>query len=272
MLIPLDRAETIEIAGADALAFAHAQFTSDVENLAVGTWHWSAWLSAQGRVRAMFVLLRIAPDRLLAWLPLGGAAGIRDALSRFVLRAKVRLTVPEGQIFAAVRDEDLAIERADQLVEHRGGFAFAQNGPQRRIGWLGAAPETPCDPHARDEWRLADIGAGLPWIAPALQDEFVPQALGLERLDAIRFDKGCYPGQEIAARLHFRGGNKRHLYRVRLASRIETGSRIGTGEDAGVVLYSAPSADTFEALAVLSDAAVSSLRIEGDFVEIIGRL
>src|SRR5690349_15145114 len=88
--VPLDRAELIEIAGADAIAFAHAQFSSDVAALAAGAWQWSAWLSAEGRTRAVFAVLRVADDRLLVWLPLGGARAIADALARYVLRAKVR--------------------------------------------------------------------------------------------------------------------------------------------------------------------------------------
>ena len=93
----------------------------------------------------------------------------------------------------------------------------------------------------------------------ATQDEFVPQALDLERLDAIRFDKGCFPGQEIAARLHFRGGAKQRLRRVTLrgAGEVAPGLRIeASGGSAGIVLYGAPSREeTFEALAVIGDAA-----------------
>ena len=101
-LVPLDRAELIEISGADALAFAHAQFGSDVASLPVLFWQWSAWLTAQGRVRSVFALLRVADDRLLLWLPLGGAAGDSAMRSRrFVMRAKVRISLREGWALCA---------------------------------------------------------------------------------------------------------------------------------------------------------------------------
>lgn len=254
MLMPLFPAELLALSGADAPSFAQAQFTSDVNALAPGRWQWSAWLDAQGRVRHFFVLMRVEPDRLLAWLPLGGAEAMREALARYVFRAKVTLTVTTGwNLHAAPEGEfDAAID-AQEIVPHLGGYAFRQ--PAQRIAVVAPSSAQEADDAALDRWRADDVAAALPLLAPALAGEFVPQALGLERLDAIRFDKGCYPGQEIAARLHFRGGNKRTVHRLRVQ-----GSPPAIGEElldadgaiAGRVLYSASSsADVATALAVL---------------------
>jgi folate-binding protein YgfZ len=256
---PIDRAELIDIAGADAIAFAHAQFSSDVAGLAAGAWQWSAWLTAQGRVRGVFALLRVDGDRLLLWLPLGGARVMRDALARYVLRAKVRLDVHED--WALCQGGTAPSGRG--IVEIDSGFAFAPD--PSRVAWLGPSAPISAETGAPGAWRLADIAAGLPWIAPATQDEFVPQALDLERLDAIRFDKGCFPGQEIAARLHFRGGVKQRLRRVTLRGDgdVAPGLRIeASGTQAGTVLYAARSGvDSFESLAVIGDTATSAIAL-----------
>jgi folate-binding protein YgfZ len=261
--VPLDRAELIEISGADALAFAHAQFGSDVAGLAPSSWQWSSWLTAQGRTRCFFALLSTAHDHLLIWLPLGGASAIRDALARFVLRAKVQLALREGWALCSLDEGPLQDDRSRRLEECLGGYAFAQPGPRPRLAWLGPAPASPPDQTKLDAWRLADIAAGLPWLDASTQDEFVPQALDLQRLDAVRFDKGCYPGQEIAARLHFRGGSKQRLHRLVLHGDRDAppDMRIASAAgNAGVVLYSASvSANRREALAVLADASLSSL-------------
>ena len=261
VLVPLGSAEIIEIAGPDAVAFAHAQFTSDVAGVAIGAWQWSAWLSAQGRARGVFALLRTDADRLSLWLPLGGAAMLRDALSRFVLRAKVKIQTKDGWALARLDGMTADLEPR-QAMPHRDGYAFAQPGTQARIAWLGPAPTQHAEPAALVAWRLEDIAAGLPWLDPALQDEFVPQALDLARIDAIRFDKGCYPGQEIVARLHFKGGLKRGLRRLRLAGEhpVTPGLRIqNENGESGVVLYGATmSPGRHEALAVLPDALVDS--------------
>jgi folate-binding protein YgfZ len=251
----LDRAELIEIAGADAIAFAHAQFSSDVAGLGTRAWQWSAWLTAQGRVRGVFALLRVEKDRLLLWLPLGGARAMRDALARYVLRAKVRLDVFEE--WALHGSGDAATPAPSTIVERDGGYLIAL--PGARAAWLGDSRPTQYDRDALNAWRRADVAAALPWIASATEDEFVPQALDLGQLDAIRFDKGCFPGQEIAARLHFRGGVKQRLRRAALhgAGEVAPGLRIdASGSAVGVVLYGARTgAETFYALAVVNDNA-----------------
>jgi len=252
--VPLDRAELIEIAGADAIAFGHAQFSSDVAALATGAWQWSAWLSAEGRTRAVFAVLRVADDRLLAWLPLAGARAIADALARYVLRAKVRLQVLDWTLCKAD-----AMHADDGVVARDGGYAFALT--DARTAWLGPVQDGAPDPRELTRWRLADIDAGLPWLAPSLQEKFVPQALDLARIGALRLDKGCFPGQEIAARLHFRGGLKQRLHRVTLQGDRDVGAglAIDAGDmSAGVVLYAALSdAHTWQALAVIGDAAAN---------------
>jgi len=60
---------------------------------------------------------------------------------------------------------------------------------------------------------LAEIELGIPAITPALAERFVAQMLNLDGLDAVSFDKGCYPGQEIIARIHNLGGVKRRARR-----------------------------------------------------------
>jgi folate-binding protein YgfZ len=273
MTTPLCPAELIFLSGADAVAFAHAQFTSDVAALPTGAWQWSAWLDPQGRARAFVAVLRIEPERLLLWLPLGGAAAMRDALARFVLRAKVQVEAASDWTLHALEPGDTALPAADAVVAHMGGYAFLQPGEPARIAWLAHVEGAAANPDELARWRRADIAARLPLLAPELASEFVAQALDLERLDAIRFDKGCYPGQEIVARLHFRGGNKRHPHRVRVdGAPLACATPIVDGDGGGVgrILYATTGANagTSEALAVLIDeSGERTLRTaEGTFI------
>ncbi|HXG27603.1 MAG TPA: hypothetical protein VNJ47_01985 [Nevskiales bacterium] len=61
--------------------------------------------------------------------------------------------------------------------------------------------------------RRTEIAAGIPEIYPETREHFIPQMLNLDRLGAIDFRKGCYPGQEIVARTQYRGQLKRRMYR-----------------------------------------------------------
>jgi folate-binding protein YgfZ len=209
--------QVLEITGADAAAFAHAQFSNDVLTLPDGCWQWNAWLSPQGRVRAFFRLLRIDADNVLLTLRGGDAEWLRAELARYVFRAKVQLR--------AVNE--------------------ATTGP------------------AQEYSPLADIRAGIPEIGVELRDLLLPQWIGLDRLGAVSVNKGCYPGQEIMARLHFKGGNKRSLYRLRWLGNAlaQPGAllRDPGGSEAGVIVTAAHDAKTedVEALASISDSAAS---------------
>src|SRR5690348_10968315 len=101
-MIPADAAEPemraascasqcIEIAGADARAFAQAQFSGDVRALHAGHWQWNAWLDAKGSVRALMHLADLGDGRLFALLRGGDAQALCADLRRYVLRSKVSL-------------------------------------------------------------------------------------------------------------------------------------------------------------------------------------
>ena len=68
----------------------------------------------------------------------------------------------------------------------------------------------------RECWRALDIAAGLPQVYASTSEAFVAQMLNLDVLGAIAFDKGCYTGQEVIARAHYRGRVKRRMQRFHL--------------------------------------------------------
>ncbi len=258
MIVPLCAAELLILEGADATAFAQAQFCNDVRSLTVGAWQWNAWLDPQGRVRCFFALLRVEPHHLVAWLPLGGAVPMREALARYVMRAALKIDVAAWALHALDPAALPITITPEQVIVHEGGYLLAQPAGDNRRAWIAPFASGLFDAEALNQWRLADVDAGLPLLALELDGEFVAQALDLERLAAIRFDKGCYPGQEIAARLHFRGGNKRHLRHVRVhGEKPMPGAAIYDAERApvGRILYGATHANQeSNALAVLAGA------------------
>ena len=236
-------AETLLIEGPDAMAFAQAQFSSTVNSLSVGQWQFSAWLDPQGRVRALFHLARIDSERYLLLLRGGTAADMVDALRRFVFRARLRLaalpvrhlsTAPALPLHAITIDDEtitLGCDTHSMKITHTG---LSDNG-----------------------WRLPQLHSGWPWLPTSALNTQLPAALSLQRLQAVAVDKGCYPGQEIVARLHFRGGHKRHLHRGRLSQARHAGEVLHIGErDAGYVLDVVVNGDRNETLLILNDDVV----------------
>ncbi len=111
-----------------------------------------------------------------------------------------------------------------------------------------------------DDWRLLQMREGWPWLPAAMLDKLLPAALSLQRLQAVAIDKGCYPGQEIVARLHFRSAHKRHLHRGTLSQAVDAGLVLHIdGRDAGCVLDMMVSDIGNEVLLVLDDEVLQQV-------------
>lgn len=223
MPIALPTPQLLHIAGPDAVEFTQAQFSSDIAGLANGHWHWSAWLSAQGRVRAFFQLLRLDDENLQIVLRGGSATQIRDALARYVMRAKVQIrtvdNMPTYIIDAPIAGGEVSsLPQGSKIQTDAQGSVIALPGAIPRWLFLARADAANIDAEQSDfainQNTLADIDAGIVHLDAVLEDRLLPDWIGLGELEATSVRKGCYPGQEVVARLHFKGGNKRWLHRI----------------------------------------------------------
>jgi folate-binding protein YgfZ len=111
------------------------------------------------------------------------------------------------------------------------------------------------------DWLLANLRDGRPEVWQAQSEEFTPHMLNLDLIGAVSFDKGCYPGQEIVARTHYRGATRRRTHRFRSSGPVAAGDKVSDGErDIGEVL----NAIGTDLLAVIpSDKAEATLSIDG---------
>ena len=229
--------------GPDAIAFAHSQFASQVTALPNPRWQFSSWLDAQGRVRNLFHLARLDDERLLLILRGGDASSFVEALQRFVFRSRVKLTLADGSLAGGSAMSMHEVDVRDDVIRLGCGSHSMLFGAQA---------------HSDDAWQLQQLREGWPWLPDAALSELLPPALSLHRLNAVAIDKGCYPGQEIVARLHYRGGNKRHLHHVMLSSHIEDGVLLQRENREFVrMLNVIAHGERVEALAVISDEAAS---------------
>ncbi len=100
---------------------------------------------------------------------------------------------------------------------------------------------------------------GLPFIGSQQTEKFTPHMLNLDLLDAIDFDKGCYTGQEVVARTHYRGATKRRALRFTAEAPLAVGDKVSADDrDVGEVL----NVDGTELLAVVPvDSAEKALKV-----------
>ena len=105
-----------------------------------------------------------------------------------------------------------------------------------------------------DATLLSQLRACIPHVFPETHEAFVAQMLNLDVLGGISFEKGCYTGQEIIARAHFRGAVKRRMFRYAAnCPPPAPGARLlANGDHAGDVVYAATTETGCELLAVVS--------------------
>jgi folate-binding protein YgfZ len=125
------------------------------------------------------------------------------------------------------------------------------------------------DLNVLDEGKTVDsamfVENGLPYIGPEQAEQYTPHMLNLDLLDAISFDKGCYPGQEIVARTHYKGATKRRMMRFTGEQPVSVGDKVSLeGRDVGEVLNVAGNS----LLAVVPvDKADDQLAVDGVLLE-----
>lgn len=243
--LPLPDLGVLAARGPDARRFLNGQLSQEVLTLEGTAVRLAGLHNAQGRVLAVLRLVAWADDVVLCVLPRAAIAEVRALLVRYLLRAKATLT-DESDAWRleglwTTGPSDAAVVGADP--GHGGGLGAAQregasvtwrhahDGRRMRLTPLATpdaeAPVAP-DPaspeaSARNAWRLADIDAGLPEIHPATRGAFVAQMLNLDVLGGISFTKGCYTGQEVIARAHYRGRVKRRLQHFEAAASAGVG-------------------------------------------------
>ncbi len=291
-LAELPDLSVLRAAGRDARDFLARQLTSEVRDLPVGQSQLSAWCTAKGRVIAVGRLFCRADDFLLL-IPRDLSGEVLTRLRRYVLRSAVELSEAEAVVVgcAGPRAGDCLRaglgslpERPDALVEHAGCtvVAIAGPGPHRpdprylvprylvlgdpgsvravRDGALAALARAPAA-----AWRALEILSATPVIHRATSEAYLPQMLNLEVLGGLSFQKGCYPGQEIIARLKYRGEVKRRMFLARAETDEvpEPGQpvfRAGAegGEKAGEVLTAERCLGGVRLLAVIDLAALEN--------------
>ena len=223
--VPLADLGALRVRGPDVVPFLQGQLSNDVALLTPEHSVFAGYHNPQGRVIGLLRLLQLEHNDLLAILPRELGPVVASRLSKFIVRAKVTIAdesaswrvsglttlAPMASAWSAFPQAVSAQARVGNSIVVRVG-----DNPPR---WLvistadqGSAV-TDCTPGDRESWRRLEVAAGHPDVYGATTEQFVAQMLNLDVLGAIAFDKGCYTGQEVIARAHYRGRVKRRLQR-----------------------------------------------------------
>lgn len=263
VLAPLTHLAVLTVSGKDAASFLQGQTTCDIYTLTESRPALGAYCNAKGRAISTFIVIKRQESFLLI-LTCDLLDSVRKKLQMYVLRADVQLTD---------RSDDLCIsgianievspqENLYVYPQLDNGFLFIGNLEETRLFWSEITQRQPLNLVNSSAWLGLDIKAGIPWLYSQTSEEFVPQMLNLDKLGAISFNKGCYTGQEIVARTHYLGKNKRAMYQANCltTSDIVPGCTVIDDQDAvlGTVILAAAHDDVTQLLVVLKDQAAET--------------
>jgi folate-binding protein YgfZ len=210
MFVRLDNRALIRLTGKDSESFLQSQLSNDVNKLDNSSIQLSAYCQHQGKILVLFWLLRSKDDFLLSF-PLDLIETVKNRLQMFILVSDVKIEdVTEKYLQLGLINEN----KAD---------AYVLNG-QLSLMLVDSQSAEKFTFASQHYWDKACIDNLIPEVNSLTTEKFVPQMLNLD-IDEIgvSFTKGCYPGQEVVARLHYLGKVKRRLFVFKSVSEIKVG-------------------------------------------------
>ncbi|GAB4197291.1 MAG: folate-binding protein YgfZ [Wenzhouxiangellaceae bacterium] len=247
--VVLNHLGRITVSGNDAADFLHRQLTCATSTLKTGELRYGSWCEPRGRVICDLLIGR-DQDGLQLIMAGDQCQPVLDGLRRFVFRDAV--------VFSDAARFDIRGRWHDSTAAGDNALPWDN---QRSLHWEGdTGGQTPDSQNeALHDWQLADLQCGVPWLQRSVSALFLPQMLGIDGLNAINYEKGCYPGQEVIARTHYLGRVKRHriYFSCHGAKHPPApGADIynQNGEEAGTVVAVAGKDDVYHGLAVIGES------------------
>ena len=208
MITQLNNRTLLKLSGSDTQSFLQGQFSNDIDALGEGVVQLNAYCQHQGKIIALLWVMKQGEDFYLSF-PSDLKDIVLQKLTMFKMMSEVTITdVSNELILLGVIDEQLDDSfklndlQSVALIESLVGIELADES----------------------EWEMACINNNVPEVILATTDKFVPQLLNLDVDEVgVNFTKGCYPGQEVVARLHYLGKSKRRMRQFQ----ADAGFRVG---------------------------------------------
>ncbi len=244
----------LELAGPGAGQFLQGQTTADFSNLTPMAVVPGAFCDLKGRVIADFLAVAVGPERILLRTDRSLIPVLMAHTQKYLMFTKAELT-PLAWVVSGVWGDALAGLPGNQPDAANDGCAYAlEHSPEGETGfvvyhsatmaeiWSTQAQSATAEEH---QWRSLRLKAGEARLTAATSGKYLPQDLNYDLRQWVSFDKGCYMGQEIIARLHWRGTPKRRLYTASAATTLcpEPGTALvvqGTDATLGSVVNAHP--------------------------------
>lgn len=274
----------LKITGEDAQSFLQNLLSNDIREVTANRAQLSSFNNAKGRMLASMLIWRDGNNYVLQ-LHHSLCEPIRKKLSMYVLRSKVKIADVSNELVCIgvagtearhalqahypvlpQQTMEVGTQGEDNILCRETNRFQITTTPQRAIELWQALSAL----HAVGSncWDWLDICAGAPFVQIATFEAFVPQMLNFEIIGGVNFKKGCYPGQEVVARMHYLGKAKRRMYLAHIEGAIEVKagdalfSEISEEQSCGTVVDAQPSPNGgIDLLAVVQTASHESASV-----------
>ncbi len=286
-ICPLSHQAVLEILGPDSKSFLQGQLTCNLNELNQTQSALGAACTHKGRMYTSFRLVEQSANRILMGMSADVLAKTQATLAKYAVFSKAELTdlSEEYHLFGVAGPnaeqhlQSLGYEipsDINQVSQNDEVTIVKINNNHCYEVWLPttcalATWRKLCDlfqPSSNILWQLVDIRDGRGTITAPTVEVFIPQMLNYHLTNAVSFNKGCYTGQEIVARMQYRGKLKRHMYRGKIKSKtmVTAGDNLfseSSEQSAGTVVSAVKTgSNEWEMLFVATDGLAASNQLQ----------
>lgn len=234
----------LKISGVDAVTFLQGYTTCDLAALKDDAAQLGALCNIQGRMLASFIVIRQGQDLVMrmhrSLVPISIAF-----LAKYIVFSKAELTdISESlRCYGALNPESAPVEAPYPLRADKETITI--NLGNREEHWTTAS-QLASTSDMIEQWTDAELEAGTAWVDESSCEKYLPQMFNYHQMGGISFTKGCYLGQEIVARMQYRGELKKRLHRIESRAEgreLASGNIVVSGAHACLAVVSNPTED-----------------------------
>ncbi len=218
-IVALPEFKVIKLSGEQSHSFLQGQVTNDVTKLKDVEWQAGAHCNAKGKAWSNFIAFE-KQDELFLVLTEQSAAQSLAELNKYGVFSKTEITDDSSHwhIYGSNTKIDVQNGRSIELASDH--YLVMSESPLETTDTNNEA------------WWFDEVLSGRAHLFEGTIGEFVPQMMNLQALDYISFNKGCYMGQEMIARMRYLGKNKRALYLAKIDDEVS----LDAGQDVFVAM------------------------------------
>jgi tRNA-modifying protein YgfZ len=213
MFVHLKNRALLKVSGSDAETFLQGQLSNDISKLGTFSVQLNAYCQHQGKILALFWVIKNEDSFFLSF-PADLLEAIKPRLQMFIIMSDV--------VIEDITKEHIQVGSIDEahqktlVINDKLSLIIADKGDINKFNI-----------DSIEHWDMACIDSFLPEIFSITSEKLVPQMLNLDINEfGVNFSKGCYPGQEVVARIHYLGSAKRRLFAFELDSDVNVGDSL----------------------------------------------